>query len=119
MVQTIFYYGFEFLTKVIVKLYFTIKDLLERRRVIKEKEKRKPTVYHGWVRQTDEAGNPIIQWHGLMPIRIPVSHVTPRIVNVTIAEKKPTRLFTRFDEAASKDFFKELEEIAKRSKSRS
>lgn len=114
MVLTVINYGLEFFIRVAIKLAFSIKDFLEREERKLIEEKKREELPRWWIQQDDEAGRSVLAWNGSLRVSIPTTHIQPNIPNVIYREKPPTRTYFTFKEAASKDFFKELERLVEK-----
>ncbi|MGC8578133.1 MAG: hypothetical protein ACP5KW_09170 [Thermoproteota archaeon] len=116
MVYSITYYATEFIVRAVLSLYYGIKDWLERRAHVTEKEEKKPEIppgYVGWLKKYDEAGNEVLEWYGNLKVRIPQSHIDLAVNALDLSDKRPTRYYTTFNEFASKNWFKEVEAMSK------
>ena len=116
MVYSVFYYASEAITRAIVGLTLKIIERMRRRRMVEEKPKRKEEVIprYGFFRTTNEAGVREYRWVGRstkLIVKIPDLVGLP--LRAHELRKPPTRLYFTFAEAASKDWFKEIEWLAK------
>ncbi len=116
MVYSIVYNATEFIIRAVLAIYFGIKDWLERVPSVKEKEKEEkkiPEGYVGWIKKYDEAGNPMLEWHGNLKVRIPQDYIGLKVSAIDLSSQKPTRYYTTFTEIASKNWYKELDVLSK------
>jgi len=116
MVYSVIYYATEFIVRAVITIYYAIKDFLERITHVEEKkreEKKIPEGYVGWIKKYDEAGNPILEWHGSLKVRIPQDYIGLRVPAIDLSAEKPTRYYTTFNEMASKGWYKELDVLSK------
>jgi len=117
MVYSVVYYATEFITRAVLSIYFGIKDWLERVSHVKEKEREEarkiPEGYVGWLRKYDEAGIPVLEWHGSLKVRIPQDYISLKAHAIDLTSQKPTRYYTTFNEMASKGWYKELDVLSK------
>jgi len=115
MVYSVFYYATEAITRAFVGLILKIVEHMQRRRMVEEKrrEEKRPAPSWGFFKVVNEAGIPEYTWIG-RATNLMVS--IPGLIRLPIraheARKPPTRLYFSFAEAASKDWFKEIEWLA-------
>jgi hypothetical protein len=115
VVYTVFYYSGVVLTKAIV---YIISKIMRLRRFVREveREEKPPAPSYGWFESKTPLGYSEITWVG-KATGLVVSLPQPPGVNPVVqyySGKPPTRLYFTFREAASKEWFKEIEELAKR-----
>jgi len=121
MVYTVFYYASEAITRAVVGLVLKIFEYMRRRRMVVEKPPREERRVPAWgfFSTVNPCGVKEYTWIG-RSTRLLVS--IPALVEIPIeaheVAKPPTRLFFTFREAASKEWFKEIEELAKIAESR-
>ena len=115
MVYTIFYYAGLVFSKIIV--YIVLKLLKIKSRFISEKkreEREKPAPTWGWFESRSPLGSEIVWVGKATNLNVTIPHVAPTTKPVTThTGKPPARLYFTFTEAASKEWFKEIEELAK------
>jgi hypothetical protein len=115
VVYTVFYYSGVVLTKAIV---YIISKIMGLRRFIKavEREEKPPAPSYGWFESKTPLGYSEITWVGKSTSLIVSLPQPPGISPVVhyYAGKPPARLYFTFREAVSKEWFKEIEELAKR-----
>lgn len=115
MVYTVFYYSGVVLTKAIV---YIISKIMGLRRFVRavEREEKPPAPSHGWFESKSPLGYSEITWIGKstsLIVSLPQPPGTSPVVQYH-SGKSPVRLYFTFREAASKEWFKEIEELAKR-----
>jgi hypothetical protein len=115
VVYTVFYYSGVVLTKAIV---YIISKIMGLRRFIKavEREEKPPTPGWGWFESKTPLGYSEITWVGKstsLIVSLPQPPGTSPVVQYH-GGKPPVRLYFTFREAVSKEWFKEIEELAKR-----
>jgi len=119
MVYSIFYYASEAITKAVVGLALKIADWLRERRrarerrIVKGKKKETPPPKWGFFEVTNPAGVKEVRFIG-KAVRLDIT--LPLLTEVGVGRYKtppPTRLYFTFAEAASKDWFKEIEWLAR------
>jgi len=124
MVYSTFYYASEAITRAIVGLALRIAEWIEEkrrareRRIVKGKKKEAPPPRWGFFEVTNTAGVKEVRFLGRVT-RLDVS--IPLLTEVGIKGYKtapPTRLYFTFAEAASKDWFKEIEWLAQQAERR-
>jgi len=113
MVYSVFYYASEAITRFIVGLSLKIVERMQRKKMVTEKPKEKPAPTWGFFGTTNPYGAKEYLWIG-KATNLEVS--IPKLVKLPIKahelKKPPTRLFFTFSEAASKDWFREIEWLA-------
>jgi len=115
MVYSIFYYASEAITRAIVGFILKVFEYMQRRRMVTEKpkEERAAPPTWGFFTITNPYGAKEHVWIG-RSTNLMVS--IPNLINLPIkgheVAKPPTRLYFTFKEAASKDWFKEIEWLA-------
>ena len=124
MVYSVFYYASEAITKAVVGFGLKVAEWIEERRrarerrIVKAKEREAPAPSWGFFEVTNPAGDREVRYLG----RASKIEVTiPLLTEVGIARHKtspPTRLYFTFREAASKDWFKEIEWLAEQAEKR-
>jgi len=115
VVYTVFYYSGVVLAKAIV---YIISKIMRLRRFIREveREEKPPAPSYGWFESKTPLGYSEITWVGKstsLIVSLPQPPGTSPVVQYH-SGKSPTRLYFTFKEAASKEWFKEIEELAKR-----
>jgi hypothetical protein len=115
VVYTVFYYSGVVLTKAIV---YIISKIMRLRRFVREveREEKPPAPSYGWFESKNPLGYSEITWVGKatgLVVSLPQSPGVNPVVQY-YSGKSPTRLYFTFREAASKEWFKEIEELAKR-----
>ncbi|RLF08524.1 MAG: hypothetical protein DRJ60_00235 [Thermoprotei archaeon] len=114
MVYSVFYYATEAITRAFVGLILKIVEHAKRRRIVEEKRREKrPAPSWGFFKVMSEAGMPEYTWIGRATnLKVAI----PGLIRLPIAarelRKPPTRLYFSFAEAASKDWFREIEWLA-------
>ncbi len=121
MVQSVMYYAMEAITRFIVSVALWLHERLSRRPVVEEKPKVEKPTYQGpgFYLVKDSQGRNVLQWVGRatkLSIAIPhvddlLSYPVPREHLIRV-DKPNVRLYFTFAEAASKDWFKEIEALA-------
>jgi len=115
MVYSVFYYATEAITRAFVGLFLKIIEHMKHRRMVEEKrrEEKRPAPSWGFFGTVNPYGVKEYTWIG-RTTSLKVS--LPGLIKLPIAahelEKPPTRLYFTFAEAASKDWFKEIEWLA-------
>lgn len=116
MVYSIFYYATEAITRAIVEAILKIYDWWRARKIKlvteKEKEKKPPMPRWGFFETVNPHGTKEYTWVG-RHTRLMVS--IPDLIDLRMPArpgKPPVRLYFTFAEAASKDWFKEIEALA-------
>ena len=116
MVYTVFYYAGLVFTKIIVYIVSKIMGLKARFVGAKEVEEKPPAPpAWGWFESKSPLGYSEITWVG-KATGLTVSLPQPPGANPVVqyySGKPPARLYFTFREAASKEWFKEIEELAK------
>jgi hypothetical protein len=116
MVYTVFYYAGLVFTKIIVYIVSKIMGLKAGYVGVKEVEEKPPAPQAwGWFESRSPLGYSEITWVG-KATSLTVSLPQPPGVNPVVqyySGKQPVRLYFTFREAASKEWFKEIEELAK------
>jgi len=120
VVYSVFYYASEAITRAVVGLALKIYESIHRRRMVerKEREARRPRPW-GFFETTNPSGIREYTWVGRatnLTVSIPEFIKLP--INAHKTEKPPTRLYFTFAEAASKDWFKEIEWLAEQAEKR-
>jgi hypothetical protein len=113
VVFTAFYYATEAITKVIV--WIAVKLLAPKRAFVKEKGREERPSW-GWFETKSPYGWSEARWVGRatgIQASIPQLPGMGEVVRAS-SGPPPVRLYFTFTEAASKDWFKEIEELARR-----
>jgi hypothetical protein len=115
VVYTVFYYSGVILTRAIV---YIISKILGLRRFVREvgREEKPPAPSWGWFESKSPLGYGEITWVGKstsLIVSLPQSPGVSPVVQY-YSGKPPVRLYFTFREVASKEWFKEIEELAKR-----
>ena len=116
MVYTVFYYAGVVFAKIIVYIVSKIMGLKARFIGAREAEEKPSAPSWGWFESKSPLGYSEITWVG-KATGLAVSLPQPPGISPVVqyyAGKPPTRLYFTFREAASKEWFKEIEELAKR-----
>jgi len=115
MVYSVFYYATEAITRAFVGLILKVIEHMQRRRMVEEKrrEEERPAPSWGFFGITNPYGAKEYTWVGRATnLKVAI----PGLIKLPIAahelRKPPTRLYFSFAEAASKDWFKEIEWLA-------
>jgi len=114
MVYSVFYYASEAITRAIVSVILKIAELTQRKSMIREKppEEKMPPPW-GFFATTNPYGVKEYTWVG-MSTGLKVS--IPALISLPIkgyeVGRQPSRLYFTFSEAASKEWFKEIEWLA-------
>ena len=111
MVYSVFYYASEAITRAVVGLILKIYDLLQRRQIIEKKPKKKRPSW-GFFETTNPYGTKEYVW---VSRATNLKVVIPSLIRLPVTAyrgKPPTRLYFTFAEAASKNWFKEIEWLA-------
>jgi len=116
MVYSIFYYATEAITRAIIEAILKIYDwwrLRKMKLVTERKREEKPTPRWGFFETVNPHGVKEYAWVG-RHTRLMVS--IPDLIGLKTVQahpgKPPVRLYFTFAEAASKDWFKEIEALA-------
>jgi hypothetical protein len=115
MVYSIFYYAFEAITKVIVNLGIKIYEWLKKAPLIKEKEieKKAPTGWGFFIGQNPYGAKE----YSFIGRTIKINASIPDLIGLRTIRanegKIPEKLYFTFGEVASKNWFKEIEELSK------
>ena len=116
MVYSVFYYASEAITRFIVGLTLKIVEHIQRRRMVEEKRREeKPRIPSwGFFSTTNPYGAREYIWIGRATnLKVSIPELITRLpVKAHELRKPPTRLYFTFAEAASKDWFKEIEWLA-------
>ena len=115
MVYSIFYYATEAITRAVIGLAIKVAERLHRRRMVAEKPREERKAPPGWglFKVRNPAGEPEYVWlgrHTNLKVSIPGLISLP--LRAHEVGRRPTRLYFTFTEAASKDWFKEIEWLA-------
>jgi len=116
VVYTVFYYAGIVFTKIIVYIVSKIMGLKARFIGAREAEEKPSAPSWGWFESKTPLGYSEITWVGKstsLIVSLPQPPGTSPVVQYH-SGKPPTRLYFTFREAASKEWFKEIEELAKR-----
>ena len=116
MVYSVFYYASEAITRAVVGLILKIVEHMQRRRMVEEKPRReeaKPPSW-GFFGTINPYGAKEYTWIGrATSLKVSIPELTTRLpIRAHELRKPPTRLYFTFAEAASKDWFKEIEWLA-------
>jgi len=115
MVYSIFYYAFEAITKVIVSIGIKIYEWLKKAPLIKEKEveEKYPTGWGFFSRQNPYGAKE----YSFIGRSTKINVSIPDLIGLRTIRanegKIPERLYFTFGEVASKNWFKEIEELSK------
>jgi len=118
VVYSIMYYAVEAITRAIIGLALKIADLMSgRSKLVSERRREeRPQPQWGLYRTSTPTGEAELIWvgraTGLRVPFLPASTLKP----LEAPPPTPQRLYFSFSEAASKDFFKEIEWLAERAK---
>jgi len=114
MVYSVFYYASEAITRGIVGLILKISEYTQRRRMVEEKRREeKPAPSWGFFSTVNPYGTREFTWIGRATnLRVSIPSLIKLPVKAHELEKPPSRLYFTFNEAASKDWFKEIEWLA-------
>ncbi|RLF04441.1 MAG: hypothetical protein DRJ60_07090 [Thermoprotei archaeon] len=113
MVYSIFYYASEAITRALVGFILKVYEHMHRRKIVREKPRERPAPTWGFFSITNPYGAKEYVWIGKdtnLKVSIPALIKLP--IKAHELEKPPTRLYFTFKEAASKDWFKEIEWLA-------
>jgi hypothetical protein len=116
VVYTVFYYAGMVFAKIIVYIVSKIMGLKARFIGAREAEEKPSAPSWGWFESKSPLGYSEITWVG-KATGLVVSLPQPPGISPVVryyAGKSPARLYFTFREAASKEWFKEIEELAKR-----
>jgi len=116
VVYTVFYYAGLVFAKIIVYIVSKIMGLRARFVGAKEAEEKPHVPSWGWFESRSPLGYSEVVWVGRstsLMVSLPQPPGTSPVVQY-YAGKPPVRLYFTFREAASKEWFKEIEELAKR-----
>ena len=115
MVYSIFYYATEAITRAIVGLIIKLYEYMQRRRMVEEKPRReeaKPPAW-GFFATVNPYGVTEYTWVGrATSLMVSIPGLIRLPIRAHELRKPPTRLYFTFAEAASKDWFKEIEWLA-------
>jgi len=116
MVYSVFYYASEAITRAVVGLVLKIVEHMHRRRMVEEKPRReeaKPPSW-GFFGTINPYGAKEYTWIGRATgLKVSIPELITRLpIRAYELRKPPTRLYFSFAEAASKDWFKEIEWLA-------
>lgn len=112
MVYSVFYYASEALTRALATLVLKIYEYKSRRRMVEEKPPEAPPPSWGWFTTVNPGGVREYTWIGRstgLRVSIPL-HV--EIPLEAYKSKPPVRLYFTFTEAASREWYKEIERLA-------
>jgi len=115
VVYSVFYYATEAITRAVVALIIRVYEHLRRRRMVEERRRReeaRPPTW-GFFKTVNPYGAAEYTWVGRatnLMVSIPALVRLP--VRAHEARGPPTRLYFTFAEAASKDWFREIEWLA-------
>ena len=115
MVYSVFYYATEAITRVIVGFILKVYEYMQHRRIIREKpkEERKPVPAWGFFSTVNPYGAKEYVWIGRSTnLMVSIPSLVKLPIRAHETEKPPTRLYFSFAEAASKDWFREIEWLA-------
>lgn len=116
MVYSVFYYASEAITRFIVGSIIKIMEMKERRkrRIIEKKEKEeRPRPQWGFFSTVNMYGAREYTWVGKhTDLKVSIPSLVRLPIRAYETEKPPTRLYFTFAEAASKNWFKEIEWLA-------
>jgi len=113
MVYSVFYYASEAITRAFIGLILKVAERMRRRRMVEEKPKRKMPPSRGFFRTVNPAGIAEYTWvGGATNLKVSIPGFIRLPIPAHEVEKPPTRLYFTFAEAASKDWFKEIEWLA-------
>lgn len=115
MVYSVFYYASEAITRAIVGLTLKIIERMQRRKMVEEKPKEERMIpRYGLFSTVNEAGLREYMWVGrATKLKVSIPDLIGLRLRAHELGKPPTRLYFTFAEAASKDWFKEIEWLAK------
>ena len=114
MVYSVLYYATEAITRAFVGLILKVAERVQRRRMVEERRRgEEGQASWGFFKVVNEAGVPEYTWVGRATgLKVSI----PGLIRLPIAARElkrpPTRLHFSFAEAASKDWFKEIEWLA-------
>jgi len=115
MVYSIFYYASEAITRAIVGFILKVFEYMQRRRMVveKPKEEKAPAPTWGFFGVTNPYGAKEYVWIGRSTnLMVSIPSLIKLPIKAHEVAKPPTRLYFTFKEAASKDWFKEIEWLA-------
>ena len=123
MVYSVFYYASEAITRFTIGLTLKILEYMQqrRRRMVEEKPKEeKPSVpTWGFFSTTNPYGVREYVWIGKATnLKVSIPELVKLPIQAHELRKPPTRLFFTFAEAASKNWFKEIEWLAEQAEKR-
>ena len=123
MVYSVMYYATEAIVRAIVGLILKIHEHLRKGAIVRAKEKKpsEPPPRFGFFKTTNEAGATEYVWRGRSTrLNVQIPDLLGGL-DIRAHERPPvegTRLYFSYIEAASKDWFKEIEWLAKQAEKR-
>ena len=116
MVYSVFYYGMEAITRAILgftlKLYEIAKKK-EKEKVVKKKKKEAPAPTWGFFSTVNMYNAKEYTWVGKSTnLKVSIPSLIKLPIKAHETAKPPERLYFTFGEAASPDWFKEIEHLA-------
>lgn len=116
MVYSVMYYASEAITRFIVGIILRIYEVIEKRRMVEEapREEKPGLPRYGFFQTVNQAGVTEIVYVGRdtkLRAHIPILGIRP-VVETVNAPPPPERLYFTFTEAASKEWFREIEWLA-------
>jgi len=122
MVYSIFYYASEALTRALVAFILKIYEYMQRRKrvIVRKKEEKEKAPTWGFFTSINPYGEREYVWVGRSTnLIISIPELTGRLpIKAHETARPPTRLYFTFKEAASKDWFKEIEWLAEQAEKR-
>ena len=114
MVYSVIYYAAEAVTRAAVGLALKIAERMQRRRMVEERRREERPASWGFFATTNPYGAREYTWVGrATSLRVSIPELAARLpIRAHAPQKPPTRLYFTFAEAASKDWFKEIEWLA-------